>query len=610
MEEKDRLLQRILSLTTSAPWTENLRLNRESIRTLCEEGMLGRIRRMYLTGGGTSLYAAEVGRSYMERIAGIPAQAVPCYSFSHYIPENLLGPDVCLLAISQTGTARSVENCVRTAQRAGALDIVVSGSIDARVPAAARRLILTDAKTEGPSAKSTSYIQAITAVYLLAIAIGLANGHLTARQAAWWDTQLEKTVQKSAQLGGITEQMYQLAAQYKNAPIHHCLAAGPNVGTVEEGALKIIEMAWVPAEGREMEDFLHGRYREVDETTPLLLVAPLGPSKEKLMDTLGSAKRIYAPTIVLTDDPDPAIARLAAHVVKMPGGVDEFLTPLLYITPLWLYAHRMGLLRGGDPAGNRHGFIPTGYDYRAHYDETGMPLEQPVPYARFGSDGRARDLCDRQIKLSRRQGAAAQPLIQKICRYLADCFRRHGVRCQGRAGKLGELDVAQADYRHLLRYADTDGIQRAERGHRHQVAGCADCGGGVWLRHQLFNQINAENFVPLAVQHPLRANGQTGDVHGRSKSEVAAAHRPLRPEDAAAQKGDFLMAFFDKMVGKVHARVKMIVADNINPHASGNARTQAAVKRGGKLFHQNDSGGRRFQNRAESFRLLHFIISL
>ena len=97
------------------------------------------------------------------------------------------------------------------------------------------------------------------------------------------------------------------------------------------------------------------------------------------MDTLGSAKRIYAPTIVLTDDPDPAIARLAAHVVKMPGGVDEFLTPLLYITPLWLYAHRMGLLRGGDPAGNRNGFIPTGYDYRAHYDETGMPLEQPVP---------------------------------------------------------------------------------------------------------------------------------------------------------------------------------------------------------------------------------------
>ncbi len=379
MEEKDRLLQRILSLTTSAPWSENLRLNRESIRTLCAKGTLSGIRRMYLTGGGTSLYAAEVGRSYMERIAGIPAQAVPCYSFSYYIPEELLGPDVCLLAISQTGTARSVEKCVRAAQRSGALDIAVSGSTDAPVPAAARRLILTDAKTEGPSAKSTSYVQALTAVYLLAVAIGRANGRLTEQQAAWWDAQLEEAVQKSAQLAGLTEQMYRLAAQYKDAPIHHCLAVGPNVGTVEEGALKIIEMAWVPAEGREMEDFLHGRYREADETTPLLLIAPKGPSKEKLMDTLGSAKRIHAPTIVLTDDPDPAIARLATHVVKMPGGVDEFLTPMFYITPLWLYAHRLGILRGADPAGNRHGFIPTGYEYRAHYDENGMPLVPAAP---------------------------------------------------------------------------------------------------------------------------------------------------------------------------------------------------------------------------------------
>lgn len=375
MEEKDRLLRRILSMTTDAPWTENIRLVRESLAALGEETDLGAIRRMYLTGGGTSLYAAEVGKSLMERIAGIPAAAVPCYSLGHYLPDNLLGPDVCLLAISQTGTARSVARCVYRAQQAGALDIAVSGFTDTCVPAAARRLILTDAKTEGPSAKSTSYVQAIVAVYLLAVAIGRANGHLTAQQAAAWDAQLAQTVRLSAQLAETVEQMYALAALYKNAPIHHCLATGPNIGTAEEGALKIIEMAWVPAEGREMEDFLHGRYREVDASTPILLLAPRGPAREKLLDTLGSARRIHAPAIVLTDDPEPAVRRLATHVVPMPGGVDEYLTPMLYITPLWLYAHRLGILRGADPAGNRHGFVPTGYDYRAHYDEDGRPLD-------------------------------------------------------------------------------------------------------------------------------------------------------------------------------------------------------------------------------------------
>lgn len=376
LEEKDRLLQRILSMTTQAPWLENIRLNRASIEKLRGELPLEKIRQMYLTGGGTSLYAAEVGRCYMQKLAGIPAEAVPCYSFAHYMPPELLRDDVCLLAISQTGKARSVADCIRRAQRAGAMDVAVSGFTNTPVPSVASHLIMTDAKTEGPSAKSTSYVQAMVAVYLFAIAIGVSNGTLDERQAAWWSDQLDRTVRQSAQLVRVVDQMNALAKTYQNAPIHHCLATGPNIGTVQEGALKIIEMAWVPAEGREMEDFLHGRYREVDSTTPLLLIAPRGESKSKLLDTLGSAKRIQAPTIVLTDDEDPVIAKLATHVVRMPGEIDEYLTPMLYITPLWMYAHRLGILRGADPAGNRHGFVPTAYDYREHYDEQGNCLNK------------------------------------------------------------------------------------------------------------------------------------------------------------------------------------------------------------------------------------------
>lgn len=376
MEEKDRLLQRILSMTTPVPWLENMRLNRTSIETLSKELPLARIRQMYLTGGGTSLYAAEVGRNYVQKLAGIPAEAIPCYSFAHYMPSELLSEDVCLLAISQTGTARSVADCIRKTQNAGALDVAVSGFTHTPVPTVASHLILTDAKTEGPSAKSTSYVQAIVAVYLFALAIGTANGNLTRQQVKWWNEQLEHTVEKSTQVIHVLDQMNALAEKYRNAPIHHCLAAGPNVGTVQEGALKIIEMAWIPAEGREMEDFLHGRYREVDSSTPLLLVAPRGNSKKKLLDTLGSAKQIQAPTIVLTDDEDPVIAKLATHVVQMPGGIDEYLTPMLYITPLWMYAHRLGVLRGTDPAGNRHGFVPTGYNYWDHYDEKGNSMNK------------------------------------------------------------------------------------------------------------------------------------------------------------------------------------------------------------------------------------------
>ena len=375
MQEKERLLERILSLTTDRPWTESIRLSRESVERIGNRVDFSRIKQVYLTGGGTSLYAAEVGKCYMEKIAGIRAEAVPCYYFSHYLPGDILGPDACLVAISQTGTAKSVADSIRVARQAHAVNIAISGYTDKMVPAAASHVIMTDAKTEGPTAKSTSYTQAVIATYVLAIAIGLSNGHLTREKAAWWNGQLERTVEKSAQLPDVLQQVSGLAELYKHAPIHHCMATGPNVGTVQEGALKIIEMAWVPAEGREMEDFLHGRYREVDETTPLLLLAPKGPSKSKLMDTIGSAGHIGAPTIVFTDDDDPVIAKVATHIIRMPGGIDEYLTPMIYITPLWRYAYQVGVLRGSDPAGNRHGFVPTRYDYNEHYDKNGNVIK-------------------------------------------------------------------------------------------------------------------------------------------------------------------------------------------------------------------------------------------
>ena len=377
MHTKEQLLERIMSLTTDVPWRESIRLSRESLKGISEKANLGRIKHVYLTGGGTSLYAAEVGKAYIEKIAGVHAEAVPCYWFSRYMPAALLGPDVLLVGISQTGTALSVAESVAAAQKAGALDIAVSGYYDRPVPAAARHVIMTDAAYEGPTVKSISYVQALVAVYLLALEIGKANGNLNSDGAAYWDDQLELAVVKSAELASLVNQVYDLAGIYKDAPIHHVLATGPNVGTVEEGALKIIEMAWVPSEGRELEDFLHGRFRIVDSTTPLLLLAPKGPVRSKLLDTLGAASHINAPTIVFTDDDDPLIARMAKHVVKMPGGLDEYVTSMVYITPLWMYGHRLGILRGTDPAGNRHGFVPTAYNFYQHFDGDGK-LIKPV----------------------------------------------------------------------------------------------------------------------------------------------------------------------------------------------------------------------------------------
>ena len=85
------------------------------------------------------------------------------------------------------------------------------------------------------------------------------------------------------------EKMEGLAEEYSQKEMHNVVAlgTGPNLGTAQEGALKICEFAWVFGACEELEDFAHGRFREADGKIPLLLLAPHENLQEKVLDLSG-----------------------------------------------------------------------------------------------------------------------------------------------------------------------------------------------------------------------------------------------------------------------------------------------------------------------------------
>jgi glucosamine 6-phosphate synthetase-like amidotransferase/phosphosugar isomerase protein len=131
------------------------------------------------------------------------------------------------------------------------------------------------------------------------------------------------------------------------------LASGPNLGTIHEGALKVIEMAKMYSEPTELEDFLHGRYREVDQVTPMFFLAPEGRSSAHLLDVLTTNVYVKAPSVVFTDQITPPLREMASQILQLPS-LDELATPLLYATPLHYFAHQMAIARGWDPLSRRY----------------------------------------------------------------------------------------------------------------------------------------------------------------------------------------------------------------------------------------------------------------
>ena len=62
---------------------------------------IGQLERVLLIGCGTSLHAAQVGRHYIERLAGIPAEAESASEFRYRDP--IISPRTLVVSIGQSG---------------------------------------------------------------------------------------------------------------------------------------------------------------------------------------------------------------------------------------------------------------------------------------------------------------------------------------------------------------------------------------------------------------------------------------------------------------------------------------------------------------------------
>jgi glucosamine 6-phosphate synthetase-like amidotransferase/phosphosugar isomerase protein len=132
----------------------------------------------------------------------------------------------------------------------------------------------------------------------------------------------------------------------------------------------VIEMAKMYSDGTEMEDFFHGRDRELNIRSPIFFLAPQNQVLERMFDFLTFNRKVGISSIVVTCKEIPELKRLADHEIFLKGELDEFATPLVYITPLYLFSYHLALKRGFAPNARRFPMGALGVKYKgSEYDE-------------------------------------------------------------------------------------------------------------------------------------------------------------------------------------------------------------------------------------------------
>jgi len=368
MTDADILLANIFSLGEHATWQNCMDHVESGLRSWLKTQDDVSFQRIYIVGCGTSYYAGMVGKYVIERLTHLPVESHQAFAFSHYTDPALMNEKALVIGISTTGNTESVCNALEFARRSGANTLAFTAAPGSRITEISQTTILTGGRVT-IAVKTETYLQSLICLYLFGIHLGGILGLLSSGEAQGWRQQIGKAEEMTRRF--FAEQQPEIAKLvdlYGSTDMVFIVGTGPNFGTVEEASLKVVEIAKMYSVSQELENFLHGYDREVNESSPIFVLAPQGRAIDRMLDLLTFTHKAGVPSIVFTTGENPDVKRVANHILQLGGELDELATPLAYITPFYLFSYQMALRRGFDPSARRFpGILPLKLRYRDEF---------------------------------------------------------------------------------------------------------------------------------------------------------------------------------------------------------------------------------------------------
>ena len=156
------------------------------------------------------------------------------------------------------------------------------------------------------------------------------------------------------QLDGWRQQTAELAAKYKSASTFLFLGRGIHYAIAREGALKLKEASYVPAEGYPAGELKHGPNALVSDQLPLIVMTTVDRALEAsvlryetTLQLLRDLKAQGARVIAIANAGDKKVAR-AGERLHRGASATEYLLPISEVVPLQLFAYFTAMEHGVD----------------------------------------------------------------------------------------------------------------------------------------------------------------------------------------------------------------------------------------------------------------------
>lgn len=242
------------------------------------------------------------------------------------------------IGISQSGSSPDVVSVISHAAAQGGATLAITNNTSSDLANAAQFVLDQQAGPELSVAATKTYTTQLATLAMLSALLNKDEVGIEAMRQL--PAKMAETVEASASIA-------EHVGTFTRSPCYFMVGRGFNYCTAFEIALKIKETNYVLAEPYSPADLLHGPVAVVDAGFPVLAVAPSGRTAGNMAELLGKLHDRKARLLVISDE--QALLEHAEVPMALPGGVPEWLSPLLSVIPGQCWARHLAEARELDP---------------------------------------------------------------------------------------------------------------------------------------------------------------------------------------------------------------------------------------------------------------------
>src|SRR6185369_15731899 len=306
--------------------------------------LLTKTRNVHMIACGSSYHAALVARYWIESLACIPCNVEIASEYRYR--DAVVPADTLFVTISQSGETADTLAALKLAKSKGYLSTLgICNVPESSIVRESALALMTRAGPEIGVASTKAFVTQLTALALLALELARHHG-LDAKRYESLVRQLETLPGAVRDALALDADIKQLAERFGDKNHALFLGRGTQFPIAMEGALKLKEISYIHAEAYPAGELKHGPLALVDESMPVVAVAPNDHLLEKLKSNLEEVRARGGELYVLADVAQH-VPLGRGHLVTLPA-CGEMIAPIVFTVPLQLLAYHVAVLKGTD----------------------------------------------------------------------------------------------------------------------------------------------------------------------------------------------------------------------------------------------------------------------